>query len=725
MSIETSFRMRNGATFDGGTARAGLPGGALRRLPCLFVPLLAVVLVGARPVHGADLCAGVVCVSSGDCSLPGTCDPATGTCIPGAPKPAGIRCSERKTCTVNARCDGAGQCVGDPKPAGARCSDRNGCTGNDRCDEAGQCVGEAKAAGSRCNDGNACTAHDRCDGAGACVGGEPRSEGHRCSTDDRCGDQKTCQAGVCTPATVVTCAPLDGCHVAACDPTTGGCLNRATTDGTPCGDGTPSTARDFCVAGACETLPPPLSSLTVSPLALRPAFSPSIHDYAVLCDAGTNSLALGLTAAPGASVSLAAPLATMAGGSTTVMVSLQEDQAAVVEATDASGAVERYWVRCLPHDFPVLAATPHPEAGTPTPGWYLMGNAFVAIGSGSFAMVVDAQGTPVWYHRSPGGAVAVEPFPDSTIAVSPLLGPGFGADPNRGITLYHLDPWTTEPVLAVGIPTDLHEIRSLPNGNRMVLSYPLKAGVDLTGLPGLGPNETIADCAVQELTPAGDLVWEWRMTDHTDPVKESVAPAPTPLGALTVIDVYHCNSIDVNEAGDVLVSARETDAAFLISRATGKIVWKLGGTPFNADGAQLITIADDPETAFFRQHDARFQPNGNISLFDDHGAGSGPARGVEYELDLDAGTARVAWQYQGDASSFAMGSFRRYADGGSVIGWGASNGAESLAFTEVDASGRNLLDLSFVTYGNWAYRAVKVPLETFDRDVLRNTAGLP
>jgi len=626
---------------------------------------------------------------------------------------------------MNARCDGTGQCVGQPKPAGARCNDRNRCTIDDHCDGAGQCVGAPKPAGAGCNDRNRCTSQDVCDGSGACVGGPPRSEGRRCSSADRCGDQKTCQAGVCTPAVVVTCAALDACNDPACDSTTGGCFNRAKVDGTPCGDGSLATARDYCVGGACTTLSPPLSSLTVSPLTLRPAFSPSIHDYAVLCDAGTNALALGLTAAPGASVALIAPFSTVAGSSRTVMVPLAEDQAAVVEATDASGTVERYWMRCLPHDFPVLTATPHPEAGTPTPGWYLMGNAFVAVGSGGFAMVVDANGTPVWYHRPSGGVVTVEPFPDSTIAVCPLLGPGFGVDPNRGFTLHHLDTSTTEPVLAVGSPTDLHEIRSLPNGNRMVLSYPLKAGVDLSALPGLGPNETIADCAVQELTPAGELVWEWRMADHTDPAKESTSPAPTPLGGQTVIDVYHCNSIDVNAAGDVLVSARQTDAVFLISRTTGKIVWKLGGTSFNADGAQLVTIVDDPETTFYRQHDARFRPNGNISLFDDHGAGSGPARGVEYELDLDAGTARVVWQYQGDASSLAMGSFRRDADGHSVIGWGASNGAENLAFTEVDQDGRKLLDLSFDTRGNWAYRAVKVPLETFDRDVLRDTAGLP
>ena len=397
----------------------------------------------------------------------------------------------------------------------------------------------------------------------------------------------------------------------------------------------------------------------------------------------------------------------------------------MVQATGLSGVSERYWIRCLPHDFPMLTATPHPEVGTPTPGWYLMGNPFAAPGSASFAMITDANGTPVWYHRGTSGAVAVEPFPDMTVAVSPLSGPGFGTDPTQGVTLFHLATSIRESVFAVGSPTDLHEIQSLPNGNRMVLSYPLKTGVDLTGLGSNGPDSTIADCLVQEVDPSGALVWEWRGTDHLDPVKESTFPLPVAVGSQNVLDVFHCNSIDVNGDGDVLVSARDMNAVFKISRATGKVIWKLGGRPFNLDGGQLITVVNDPQQAFSTQHDARFRPNGNISLFDDHGQGTGPARGVEYALDLDASTATVAFQYLGDASSGALGSFRRYADGSSVIAWGFSSSTGNPAFTEVDASGSPLLEMLWESHGNWAYRAVKVPLETFDHDVLQNAAGLP
>jgi len=96
-----------------------------------------------------------------------------------------------------------------------------------------------------------------------------------------------------------------------------------------------------------------------------------------------------------------------------------------------------------------------------------------------------------------------------------------------------------------------------------------------------------------------------------------------------------------------------------------------------------------------------------------------------YQIDLDAGTATMVWQYQGPANSAATGSFRRYADGTNLIGWGFYTGTDNLVFSDVDDAGNDLLDMLFETRGNWTYRAEKVPIGTFDIEVLRGTAGLP
>jgi len=449
---------------------------------------------------------------------------------------------------------------------------------------------------------------------------------------------------------------------------------------------------------ATSDTPSPTLSLTTSPLAIHPAFSPSIHDYYVRCAAGANALTITMSGSSNASIAL----------------SLEEDQLAVVENLGDEGG-DSYFIRCLPHDFPVLTATVHPAAGTPTPGYYLIGNASAASGQGTFAMVIDVNATPVWYHRSSAGVIDVDLLSSGTISYAPYVGYGT----NGVFEAYGLDPWHRDVIRTVDLFLDVHELRAVSDGGHVLLAAPFTNGVDLSGLAGHGPNSSIINCAIQELDAAGNVVWQWLATDHIDPVKESTAPVGT-----SPVDVFHCNSVDIDEQGNLLLSSRHTDAVYYIEKASGKILWKLGGSSYNKDGARLIRVEGDPQVSFYRQHDARFRPNGGISLFDDHGAGTGPARGVEYALDIEGGVATVRWQYTGAASSLYMGSFRRYDDGTSVIGWGGPASGKNLVFTEVDGQGNDLLDLEFGP-GSVSYRAVKVPLGALDAAVLRATAGLP
>ena len=307
---------------------------------------------------------------------------------------------------------------------------------------------------------------------------------------------------------------------------------------------------------------------------------------------------------------------------------------------------------------------------------------------------------------------------------------GFGIDPAVVYDVYHLDTQqrTHIPTVNPAVnPTDLHELQQLPNGDHLLLSYRLTRGVDLTGLPSNPPghpNSTIADCVIQEVDPQGGLVWKWRGSDHIDPVNENTHPSVTTVNGEPVYDLFHCNSVEASPTGDLLVSARHLNAVFEIQRATGKIVWKLGGKPVNKDGAQILAIQNDPQNGPVMQHDARFRPNGDITLFDDRSQG-GAARGVEYSLNLAYGTATLVAQFPSPLgqSSLATGSFRRYSDGHSVAGWGITGSTGDAALlTEFDAAGNDVLDMSFGN-GVQAYRAVKVPLAMYDRQFLRHTAG--
>ena len=485
-----------------------------------------------------------------------------------------------------------------------------------------------------------------------------------------------------------------------------------------------------------------------------PAFSPDIHDYSVRCAAGQNLFDVSLTASNGASGLASQPTPSPALQTQTVSVAVTENQAVVAAASNGVATVE-YWVRCLPNDFPLLQWTPHPEAGSPPPGYYLIGTA-IPTTSGCYAMVLDRNGVPVWYASAEpiGGwcVFDVDSVVSGTISFDSL------ADSPAEFELHQLDPLATTTLAPNGLNTDLHELRILPNGNYLVISTPLQPGVDVTGmqlpLPD-GGTETLAGpqpimaCNLVEFRPDGTVAWSWKATDHFDAVADSVYPELFPYGPANsqlAIDPFHCNSIDVEPtSGDLLVSARQMDAIFYIERSTGRVVWKMGGARTSKDDATYVSVADP----FALQHDARFQPDwssacsggsGHISLFDDEVPdASAPARAVVYDVAVGAGdggapsdggcadgsvasgTATVAWQRPGQGPSAAMGSFRILPDGSRTIGWGLIPG---LAFTEVDVGGNDLADLTFGD-GNTTYRAIKVPLSAFDLGTLRSTAGLP
>lgn len=427
--------------------------------------------------------------------------------------------------------------------------------------------------------------------------------------------------------------------------------------------------------------------MEVSPIPLVPPFSPSVFDYYVQCASGANAVALTITDS--------------STDTHTTSLTLVEDQEASVAG--------QYWIRCLPHDFPAITVTAYGEARSPTPGWYLVNN-------GAYAIALDTRGTPVWYSRgvSPGN---VDVLSADTLSFMPNMQGPFGYLPDNQFTVSALSQGTTTAVMAVNSPTDGHEFRALPNGDHLVWTYPVEHGMDLTGLQSFGPGETIADCQIQEISPSGALVWSWLASDHVDAVRESVEPAMQTVNGTALVDVFHFNSIDVDILGNLLLSARHANAVYYVDRTTGGVLWKLGGTPYNKDGATIVTVVDDPEGAFNMQHDARFMPNGDVTLFDDHGASPGVARGVEYAIDFDDGTATPTFQFLGVGQSQYEGSFRRYADGESVVGWGYVP-TDPRVVTEVDAAGQPVLDIAF-SGGRPSYRAVKVPLGQLDAGLLR------
>lgn len=512
---------------------------------------------------------------------------------------------------------------------------------------------------------------------------------------------------------VATALVLAG--VAACNDEPSGVDTLLTTT-TP--EPTPTTPTPSPSPESQDVVPKPgaITSLSLASLPLVPAFSPDVHDYAVRCTALTNTLTVSW--APAYAAKIASPTAT-AATDTSASVTVVEGQAIVVESTDPSLPKASYFVRCLPTDFPTLDVVAHPEVGLPQPGYTLIGTATPA-GAGPYAIVLDPHGTPLWFRRQATQTFNVDVAAPGVLSWISTTAPGYGVDPYAGYVFQKLVDDSTTSVATVGMPTDLHDVLVRPDGHRFLLSYPEVSGVDLTGLRTWGPGSTIVDCAIQELDAAGALVWQWRAIDHVDPVTESTFPTARVDGARTIVDPYHCNSIEIAPSGDVLVSARHLDAVWSISKATGKVVWKLGGARVSKDGAKILDFTNDG--GFFRQHDARLLPSGDLSIFDNETAMPSPGRGVVYHLDLVAGTATRTFEVKNTVPAAAMGSFRPAGGDHWIVGWGFPSSG-NLAYSEVDAAGRSVLDVSLGD-GQTTYRAIKVPESALPIDVLRARGGL-
>ncbi len=204
-------------------------------------------------------------------------------------------------------------------------------------------------------------------------------------------------------------------------------------------------------------------------------------------------------------------------------------------------------------------------------------------------------------------------------------------------------------------------------------------------------NGALIDSAVQEYNlRTGKLLRSWDALEHI-PLGDSYASVPTNGFPW---DAYHVNSIDLTGDGRLLVSMRNTWAAYMVNIDTGKIESTLGG--------KRSSFQFGPGAAFQWQHDVKLQSGSTVSMFDDHccqltGGGTsvpatGPSRGLVLKLDQQTRTATLMAQYPG-ADKFEteyMGDTQPLEGGDTFVGWGSEP-----YFSEYSPSGKLLLEGSF------------------------------
>jgi hypothetical protein len=308
------------------------------------------------------------------------------------------------------------------------------------------------------------------------------------------------------------------------------------------------------------------------------------------------------------------------------------------------------------------------------------------------AVIVASDGQPIW--ENPVAGKVTTNFRVQSYRGSPVLTWWEGnIELGHGIGEYVIADSSYRTIRRVqasgGLRGDLHEFVITPGGTALLTSYVVR-NANLSALGG-SPTGTIQDAIFQEVDLAtGKLLLEWHSLDHVA-LQESYAP----VGADW--DFFHINSVSLDNDQNLLVSSRSTHTVYKLDRR-GHILWRLGGKR----GDFVMGVGSN----FAWQHDARRQPDGTLTIFDN---GATPAvetlsRGLILDLDEQAMTASLRHQYMHPKIlSGSQGSVQLLGNGNVFVGWG-----EVPHVSEFNRSGQMLFDAILGTSYE-SYRAFRMP----------------
>ncbi len=352
-------------------------------------------------------------------------------------------------------------------------------------------------------------------------------------------------------------------------------------------------------------------------------------------------------------------------------------------SSEGSGEVQRFATR--PDLVPPAVSIDTRHEGR-APGFVFLG---AKGGRGQDGpMIVDDFGRLVWF-RAMRGRELVTDFRVQSYHGKPVLtwwqgrlSGGYG----RGEGVIYSDQYRAirRVRMANGLHADLHEFEITPQDTALLIGYDTVSR----------PEGRVVGAVVQEVEIDTGLVrFEWHSIGQIG-TSESFRPRPEGRGAW---DYLHLNSIALDRDGNFIVSARQTNAVYKLSRKTGHVVWRLGG--------RRSDFRLGPGAQFALQHDARPQPDGSITIYDNSASPPVRKRSRAIRLALDeerrVATLRRALTHPDGLLSSTQGSAQALIGGNTFVGWGSQR-----YFSEYDASGQLVFD-GHLSPGNDSYRAYR------------------
>ena len=213
--------------------------------------------------------------------------------------------------------------------------------------------------------------------------------------------------------------------------------------------------------------------------------------------------------------------------------------------------------------------------------------------------------------------------------------------------------WDSNVVWEYRYPLLHHDFERLPKGNTLVLTWELMPEDMVPKVKGghgsEGGNEGMLGDTVREITPSGEVVYEWNSWEFLDFDKDRICFLEGRA------EWTHQNTLNVTPEGDLVVSFRQTDTVGIVDRASGEFRWKWG--PGNIS----------------HQHNPTMLGNGSVLIFDNGPHKSGFTHSRVIEVDPD--TNEIAWEYRGDPPisfySYHISGAERLPNGNTLICEGA------------------------------------------------------
>jgi hypothetical protein len=305
------------------------------------------------------------------------------------------------------------------------------------------------------------------------------------------------------------------------------------------------------------------------------------------------------------------------------------------------------------------------------------------------AMILDGRGDLVWFHPVKGKVVT--DFKVQQLRGRPMLTWWEGKfEDGIGHGEWVVMDSTYRVIARVragrGLAADLHDFQLTPRGTALGLAYESV----------LWRHGRLLGGVVQELElTGGRLVHEWRSVQHVEPDETAIRARPGPR-----FDYFHINSVDEDADGNLIVSARNTWAAYKIAWPSGRILWRLGG--------KRSDFALGPGVRFYWQHDVRAHADSLVSVFDNGAAPAEEPQSRALLLHVDERRRRVslvrAYTHRPErVLSHFMGNAQLLADRHLFVGWGGSP-----FVTEFAPDGSIRFDARLPNAGQ-SYRAFRFP----------------